>query len=321
MKMIKMLALILTFAIMFNLATPIAYASEIHNDTTVQLNNTATSGDYSIYGAENSTFRYNIIINNSDQTGQFAIVYLDSPDYMYEYCFTLNDIAINCPSNILNDVQAYCFSNENSWTEVYLPAAVVSEEVIETDSANVQPCATADDIEYFENWLIDKHGDEYTGRLLTSKTQNGTTMYLKSGFLVSASKIYTYCITQTLTVIGFITGVLGLRANATLVDVIGTLAGAGGVLSMGQSVYQYKLRANWFRYVTLTVGAGYPYGLADKLTYYTGYSYTGTGSCNVDEASVRTTYIPSIDGYNLYENIFNAAYEEYQQIGWQEGNF
>jgi len=241
MKKFKVLALILTLAMTLNLVAPVAHASEIINDATVQLNNVVTSGDYSISGVENSTVRYNIIINNSDQTGQFAIVYLDSPDYMYEYCFTLNEIAISDPQNIWDDVESYCFSNENNWTEVYLPAAVVSEEVVQNNSAIAQPYATADDVEYFENWLTDKYGDEYSGRLLSTKTQNGTSMYLKSGFQAYAHKDQTYRLAQTLTVVGFVTGVLGLTAGASAVSVIGFIAGTGGMLFLGQSVYKYTV--------------------------------------------------------------------------------
>lgn len=320
MKKFKVLALILTLAMTLNLVAPVAYASEITNDATVQLNNVVTNGDYSISGVENSTVRYNIIINNSDQTGQFAIVYLDSPDYMYEYCFTLNEVSISHPDNIWEDVQTHCFDNESNWTEVYLPEAVVSEEAVQNDSI-VQPYATADDVEYFENWLTDKYGDEYSGRLLSTKTQNGTTMYLKSGFQAYAYKDQTYRLAQTLTVVGFVTGILGLAAGATAVGVIGAIAGTGGMLFLGQSVYKYTVRANWFRYVTLSSGTGYPYGLSDKFIFYTGYSYSETGTCNVDEASASTSYIPSSSVYNSYTNIFNAAYDEYQQIGWQEGNF
>ena len=73
--------------------------------------------------------------------------------------------------------------------------------------------------------------------------------------------------------------------------------------------------------VTFTSGTGYPYGLADKYICYDGYSYTGTGGCNVDEASAATYYDPSSAQFNSYTELFNAAYAEYQQIGWQEGNY
>lgn len=315
MKKVKILSLILTLALAFNLITPMAHAANYVSGKTVQMNAPITNGNYTISGAETPNFRFNILIDNATQTGQFALVYLDSPDYVYEFTFELDSITSN---HDLSSIQTYCFSNEDQWREIYLPNSV-SE--VQFDENQPQPFATDSNVTYFENWLTDKFGDEYSGKLLTTKTQNGTKMYLKSGFQAYAYKDKSYMIRNTMTVISFVTGVLGLAAGATAVGVIGLIAGADGLLHMNQSVYEYKVRANWFKYATVVSGTGYPYGLTDKFTFYTGYVYTETGSRNVDTASASTSYVPSSIVYNSNTKIFDNAFDEYNRIGFQEGNF
>lgn len=146
-------------------------------------------------------------------------------------------------------------------------------------------------------------------------------MYLKSAFQAYAYKDRSYLLSVTMTVVGFVTGILGLGHDTTVISVISAIVGAGGMLTMGKSVYEYVVRANWYKYATVVSGTGYPYGLTDKFTFFTGYVYTGTGTCNVDEASASTSYIPSSTVYNSNTNIFNNAFDEYRRIGFQEGNF
>ena len=56
------------------------------------MNAPVTDGNYTMSGAETSDVRFNILINNTNQTGQFALVYLKSPDYVYEFTFNLDAI-------------------------------------------------------------------------------------------------------------------------------------------------------------------------------------------------------------------------------------
>lgn len=322
MKKIKFLSLVLTLALIFNItapvAAPVAHAVESSNGASLQMSDPVTDGIYTIVGAENTNIRFNIVINNADQTGQFAIVNLDSSDYMYEFTFDLSDAITNTSDIDFSAIQAYCFNNENQWREVYLPSAVT---VAETDENQIQPFAVDSNATKFEKWLTDKYGSEYSGRLLSTKTQNGIKMYLKSAFQAYSYKDRSYLLSATMTVVGFVTSVLGLSSGATAVSVIGAITGAGGLLTMGNSVHKYVVRANWFKYATVVRGTGYPYGLADKSPFYDGYVYTGTGTCNVDEASASTSYVPSSTVYTSNTNIYNNAFNEYSRIGFQEGNF
>lgn len=315
MKKFKVLSLILTMVLAFNLIAPTAYAADYTDDKTVQMNTPVTNENYIMSGAETTDFRFNILIDKATQTGQFALVYLDSPDYIYEFTFDLASV----PSNHnFSTLQTYCFSNKDQWQEIYLPASV---SVVQFDENQPQTRANDSYVTYFEDWLIDEFGDEYSGNLLSTKTQDGTKMYLKSGFQVYAYKNKSYLIRNTMTVVGFVTGVLGLASGATAVGVIGLIAGADGLLHMKQSVYEYQLRANWFKYATVVSGTGYPYGLADKFTYYTGYVYTESGGWGVDTESASTSYVPSSTVYNSNTKIFDNAFDEYNRIGFQEGNF
>ncbi len=315
MKKIKILSLMLTLTLLFNLTAPLVHAT-CHTDLrTVQMSTPVSTENYTMSGAETLDVRFNILIDRTSQTGQFALVYLDSPNYVYEFTFDLDSETSNYDFSAIQD---YCFSNENQWRAIYLPNSVSK---VQFDENQPQPIATDSNVTYFENWLINKFGKEYGGNLLTTKTQNGTKMYLKSSFQVYAYKDKSYMIRNTMTVVSFVTGVLGLAAGANAVGVIGLIAGADGLLHMNQSVYEYRLRANWFKYATVVSGPGYPYGLTDKFTYYTGYVYTETGNRNVDTESVSTTYVPSSTVYNSNTKIFESAFDEYDRIGFQNGDF
>jgi len=324
MKKYKFLSLLLTLMLLFNAVVPVAQAADLNNPARAQMSEELTFEEYSIRGIDNTQARFNIFINNEEETAQFAIIYHDSSDYLYEFVFDLVDVPRRSTntSTLWEDVRAYCFASESLWTETYLPTAVTVTQ--EAEANTFQRAATptrSAETDYFENWLTDLYGSEYSGSFITSKTQSGVTMYLKSGFQAYAYKDYTYLLNQTFTVTGFVTAILGFSSTHPIIGVLGVIAGTGGLFSLKQSVYQYKVRANWFKYATCVSGTGYPYGLTDKFTFYNGYSYSGTGTCNVDSASASTSYVPSSTVYNSNTNIFNAAFDEYQRIGFQNGNF
>lgn len=315
----KILSFVLAFLLVFNITIPTVYAQDFTaNNVPQRVKSPITDGVYTLIGDETPELRYNILLNHSDYSGQFALVNLSSPDYVYEYVFNIKDIDNYNDSNNYEIIKNYCFSQRDSWNEIYLPAAVQLElhENTQIQAATADSYAT-----YFKNWLINKYGNEYSGRQITTKTKNGITMYLKSGFQAYSYRDRTYLISATITVLGFVTGILGLAASATALSAISFIVGTGGLLTMGQKVYEYVVRANWFKYATVVSGSGYPYGLCDKFTFYTGYAYTGTGTCNVDEASASTSYVPSSTVYNSNTNIFNNAFDEYNRIGYQSGNF
>lgn len=324
MKKSKVLSILLTLILLINTSAPVAYAADYNNEESAKMSEVTTYEEYSIRGLENNKVRFNIFVDNENETGQFAIIYLDSPDYVYEFVFDLSDVSQNNTraESFWGDIRSYCFTNKNLWTKTHISTAVTVIHEAETNSSQkVIPATRSAETDYFEDWLIGRYGNEYSGNLITTKTQNGLTMYLKSAFQVYAYKDTTYVLNQTMTVVGFVTAILGFSASHPVVGVLGIIAGAGGLFSLNQKVYQYTLRANWFKYATCVSGTGYPYGLTDKFIYFDGYSYSETGTCNVDTASASTSYVPSATVYNSNTNIFNAAFDEYEQIGFQDGNF
>ena len=311
MKTKKILSFFLSCAIIFTLFT---FTASADNTNITQGNDILTTG------YEDENFRYNIIVDVANDTCQFAIVYLDSPDYVYEFVFDVSIFEKPNSKIDLSRIKDFCFENQSKWNEIYLPDAVTIVEGNENTQFTTSSYSPSSAEAYFNDWLIQRYEVPYYGRVLGSKTINGTTMYLKCGFQVDSDRSTTYRIAQTITVAGFVTSVLGIvTGGVTLISVLSTIASAGGLFTMGQSVYEYELRADWYRYATLVNGPGYPYGMCDKFITYTGYSYSETGSCNVDSASAKTTYAPSSSVFNSYTQIYNRAYDEYDRIGWQDG--
>ncbi len=325
MKKYRFLSFVLTLALVFSITAPIAYAAELNKYDALQMSTPITIGDYTFSGVENEDVRFNIFINETDQTGQFAIVYLDSPDYVYEFFFDLDDVVTNASKINFSEIQAYCFENENQWKKIYIPSAITVEEENKSQAVEaenkLQAVATDEVAEIFEDWLINEYGNEFSGHYLNyQSTRNGVTMYLKDAFQVYAYRDQSYLINVAISVAGFVTGIWGYNAQ-NIMSIIGAIVGVGGMLTIGEEVQIYVLRANWFKYATIGSGTGYPYGLSDKFTFFDGYYYTGTGGHDVDELSESTSYVPSSSVYNSNTNVMNNAFDEYNRIGYQPGNF
>ena len=73
----------------------------------MQMSTPITVGDYTFSGAENEDVRFNIFVNETDRTVQFAVVYIDSPDYVYEFLFDLDDIGPSASRVDFSEIQAY----------------------------------------------------------------------------------------------------------------------------------------------------------------------------------------------------------------------
>ena len=89
---------------------------------------------YSVYGIEDETKRFNICIDTEDETGEFAIVYFENPDYVYEFLFNLNDINSDTSAIRWEDVEAFCISNNNQWKEIYVEDALEKDDSTEIPS-------------------------------------------------------------------------------------------------------------------------------------------------------------------------------------------
>lgn len=311
---LKMWKKLLSVLLITTLLTfPVARATA--SDTSLSISH--INEQVAVYGVEDSEKLYNIMVDTVKGIGQFAIIYSDNPDYMYEYTFCLpktDDIFTN---QSWNDLIDSCFVNQFKWNAVYLPNAVqISVPTHATNESNFLPQASDNNIAYFESWLEGEYGEEYGKFYLRSTTINGVLLRQYEQLQLLATKHYEYYVAITLSVIGFITGLLGLVASSGLIVTISAIAGAGGLLYAGTKVYEYTLRANWRRYVT-ALGGSYPYSMADKFIFHTAYVSSTTGGRMVDPESMEVLYFPSLTYYIGYLAQFNAAYEEYLRIGWQ----
>ena len=85
--------------------------------------------------------------------------------------------------NKVNKTIAYSFENEDLWTKTNINSAVtiIHEAEENTQEHGIVPVRSTE-TDYFENWLTNKYGNEYSGSLITTKTQNGVKMYLKKAW-------------------------------------------------------------------------------------------------------------------------------------------
>ena len=302
------LALFLFFAFSLHIFAPHAHAVEPYIKSKLQLSETSTIGDYSIRGAENNYVRLNILINEKDNYGQFAIILLDSPDYVYEFSFNLENVSSCSSSDIWDSITEYCFSNTDQWIKIHIPSAVTTINTKQIAISQPQAKSSSYPITYFEDWLEDRYGSDYGGLLISTNTINGVNLYLKAGYQSRAYLDGQYLVNETISIVSFVTSIFGAAVNQTVYDAIQVILDGSQFLKPNDEILLYTVRANWFHYATLTNQPGYPYGLADKYIIYDGFYNTKTGKCTVAAGTGYTIYDPSYAMFTSHENIFNAAF-------------
>lgn len=315
MKRTKVISALLSITMLISTLSPLASAADIGDNSSADI---YVSGDITMYGVEDSEKLYNFSINTRTSSGEFAVVYSDAPDYLYNYRFDL-PVTTEDTSTVAfwDSLATFCFENEASWDTIYIPDAVT---VVEESTPQITPWSTSDDREFFENYLEDRYGAEHTGRSISNQSKGGVTLQLKSTLEFIVAKDYTYALAQTMSVTSFITGVLGLAASGGILSAIGVITGAAGILLSGTKVYEYSVLAHWYHYVTID-DSGYPYSIAEKYIGYTGYVYSETGTQSVDTASMFTEYIPDQFTFNSNSTMLNDAYQTYLDVGWREGTW
>ena len=218
MKTKRLCSLVLVVVMLMNFSIPIAHAAGAGDISSSESAIIVEGQSYLAHGEEDSEKRFNIIINAETREGQFAVVYLDEPDYLYEHFFNMEDLQNAGVDMDWTDVEEFCFAQETEWNEIYIPTAVTcikypDNSIMQEGEGGIAPAtvnATGDDpIEYFEGWLEEQHGSEYSGQPVSSKTQNGTTMHLKSAFQTYVYRNQTFLFSVAVSVAGFITGFLG----------------------------------------------------------------------------------------------------------------
>lgn len=305
MKRSKVLSVILCIAMLLTIITPAAGAM---NTSGVSLSDVYTNGNIAMYGFEDAEKLYNFSVDTQAMTGDFAVVYHNSPNYLYEYQFELPAGTTDIHTlSFWENLASLCFSNASSWNRVYIPAVIAVQHFTEP---NVATIASDSHTQYFTNYLEDLYGAEYMGTILSSSNRGNTKLHLRTFLQYYVYKDATFTANKALSVVSFITGIIGVAATNAFLGLISAITGGVSLIPMGASIDRYKLRANWRRYVTVN-NDDYPYSLADKLTFLSGYVYSETGYHDVDPSSATTDYVPSSSYFNSTTDLFNDAYDAY----------
>lgn len=306
MKKLRSLSTLLCIAMVICLLQPVAYAAEEVGDVTATI-----SGKYAVYSFENSEKLYNIIVLRESGQIQFALIRQTEPDICYEYVFDLPTNLSVESATFWDSIRDVCFDNEANWNHFVISESI---QVIDHSTSNISTFAADPYLAYFEEWLVKKNGAEWAPLHFTNKIVDGIDFSWDYYRRHDVSKNYTYLITQTVSVVGLISAVLGLFPTAGLNAAIGLIASATGFFLSGTKVYQYKLRTI-SSYVMTANGGTYPYSKADKHISYTGYVYSETGNWAVDTDSLKQYYDPSEEYYLSFTQQLNAAYENYLTLG------
>ena len=164
----RLIAIIIAIVLVIAIIPPISHADNC-SYRVAPMSDITRYENYCIRGIEDEDVRFNILIDSESKTGQFAIVYFNDLDFVYEFVFNLADIPINgieISDESWEKIRDYCFCNENNWHEIYIPSAVTITHAEKQDGyKNIDSQSRSAETAYFENWLRNKYGNEYTGNL------------------------------------------------------------------------------------------------------------------------------------------------------------
>lgn len=89
MRKRTLISLSIVLVMLFSISSPVsAYAQESSLLPAGQLN-TITLDNNLITGSEDSEKRFNLMLNTETGLSQFALVYFDKPDFLYEFWFDI----------------------------------------------------------------------------------------------------------------------------------------------------------------------------------------------------------------------------------------
>lgn len=271
------------------------------------------------YGYENSNERVNFMVDLETKEAEFAIVYLNDANTLYEAKMTLDSIEDLNSEEFWKSVENEFIKRSESWKKTNL-----SEAVLETEtSINDAPQKSA--AKMTESAIITKFRGlartevgiaPYDNKQLTTRIYNKITFKQKETLRYAAYKDKSYLITKAMSITSFITGILGLVASPGVVSAISTICGAAGMLPSGATAVKYRVFADTFRDITANSGS-YIYNTTSKHICWDGYYLDKTEGCGLDKDSKTYSYVPSKSHFNSSAAQFDAAIAEYNKVGWQ----
>ena len=307
MKTSKILSAVLVVALLCNILCPIAYAEGSGEPKVEYVNYT---DNIVMYGFEDTEKVANFSVNTDTLIVDFATKYFSNPDYLHEYQFKLQTPEIKPSSRIFwDDIYSFCLQSSSEWSVLYIPDIIGIETV-----ADVEGMRATASTAYFDDYLANLYGSQYTDRLLNLKSTGGVTMRIYEGLQLYVHQINIYTAYSPLSIVSFITAVIAAALTNGLYNAISIITGGISAIPIGKKVFEYRLRANWYRYVYVNSHT-YPYSMCNKFIYRNGYEYSDTGTQAIDVDSVSTDYVPSASYFNTYSMQYDAAYLEYQRLG------
>ena len=154
-QVIKRVSVLVVISILFSVLSPAAFAATPEDASTpTETIDLYINGSTYYYGAEDAEKRYAFQIDPAASTGYVVVIYLDNPDYMYEYYFTLPEWTTRVGSpEYWSSLLDLCLSNSDDWVETYIPSVVTTVSPSDTPPER----AGGYDADYFTNqfetWL------------------------------------------------------------------------------------------------------------------------------------------------------------------------
>lgn len=314
MKRSRFVALCLVLSLMLSYLIPVAYAS---NTPTVELGDIYVSGENAFCVYRNNDYTYCGHVNTSSVSGNFSIIYTNSPNTIYEYTFVTDPTSGAVESTeFWNVVLSECFSNYDQWN-----MRCVSDGItVSTPSAGgAQPYAVDPYVSQLTQKLQNIVGTApYTGSITATAYKGGLIFHVYQDLTYYASVYNRITISEAMSVASIITSILAFalyppaRLGSALISIISLGFGAGTmIVSEGTTMNIYEVYAKWDRYVKRRDSSTW---LTEAMQYtvsYFAYVNSNTGYCEIDTGSYSDGYAPSQAQYNDTAALLEKGYQYY----------
>ncbi|MBR5491255.1 MAG: hypothetical protein IKV79_08295 [Oscillospiraceae bacterium] len=299
----KVISIIVILTLLFGSFSANSYAYS----GTENRDNVFVNGNMAAYGIKDSEKLVNIIVNLSSKTVNFAVKYNSTPNYVYEYIAELSELPANLHTiRGWDEIINICKNNRDNWKCICITDAVIVKD--QNMDNSIARNATVDAM---LSSLMPTHGTPFTGRFMRNGTFEGLNMTQYQSLEYYGYLSRSYYVAIAISVASLITGIWGLVVTPGVLSFFGAILGAGGLISVGNTVYQYNLFVSQLRYVVVnnTVEKCW----SEKLTSYIGYGFQ-SGSYYVDTATMAVSYTPSQSFFNDYQAQFQKAFNNYYYL-------
>ena len=300
MKTKKIISLLISIAIIFSISTlPVVHASEI---STYEVGNTVFAGNIAVYYFQNPSYFYCIYLNTITRQASFAIAYSNYQDSVYEYNLTIDPEDLDANSiEFWQEIVSYCIKRSDSWSEIYLPDAVI---ITESPSNNLMSTTTSSVETGFKEELTKIFGtEEYIGKALATSYHNGTVFQVYEDMEYYVSEKAVFYIPKALSVAAFITGVLKKPVASGILTALSFFADA--IIPEKTEIGSHYVGVMWSRYVKRLDSSVWLTNCMYSQTY-DGYAVEVNDDYGVDIDSMSVSYSPS---QKYFEDLYGQLNE------------